>query len=154
MTRSENASARPREEGFSFLEIMIVVIIIGLLTTLVASNIFGRFGQAQHTLTGSKLQKVANGLEMFKVDNGFYPSEQQGLEALVREPQGEPKPRSYPPGGYLKNADLTDAWGRGFEYRVPGQHNTHSFDLFSLGEDGAEGGENNAADVTNWDTGA
>ena len=143
-----------REEGFSFLEIMIVVIIIGLLTTLVATNIFGRFGKAQHTLSGSKLNKVANALELFKVDNGFYPSEQQGLEALVTEPAGEPKARSYPPGGYLKRADLADAWGRTFEYRSPGQHNSHSFDLYSLGEDGSEGGEGNAADITNWDTGA
>jgi general secretion pathway protein G len=142
------------EEGFSFLEIMIVVIIIGLLTTLVATNIFGRFGKAQHTLSDSKLNKVANALELFKVDNGFYPNEQQGLEALVREPSGEPQPRSYPPGGYLKKADLTDAWGRTFEYRAPGQHNSHSFDLFSFGEDGVEGGEDNAADITNWDSGA
>jgi general secretion pathway protein G len=142
----------PREQGFTFLEIMVVVIIIGMLTTLIANNIFGRFGQAKHELARSQLQKVEQALEFYKLDNGNYPTTEQGLEALVREPTSEPRPRRWLSGGYLKEGDLRDPWDHPFRYEVPGQHNGHSFDLYSLGEDGAEGGTGNNADVANWDT--
>jgi general secretion pathway protein G len=139
------------EAGFTFLEIMIVVVIIGMLTTLFARNIFQRFGQARHELARTQLQKVEQALEFYKLDNGSYPTTEQGLEALVREPTSEPRPRRWPAGGYLKDADLRDPWDRTFHYNAPGQHNAHSFDLYSLGEDGNEGGDGNNADVANWD---
>jgi general secretion pathway protein G len=143
-----------REEGFSFIEIMAVVIIIGLLTTLVGRTIFAQFGRAQHTLAGTKIQKIQGALEMYKVDNGSYPSAEQGLEALVTPPTGEPAPRNYLPGGYASRADLVDPWQNPLQYRVPGEHNPHSFDVFSYGADGVEGGEGTNADLGNWDAGA
>ncbi len=150
--RTEHEAAR--EHGFSFLEIMIVVLIIGMLTTVLATNIFGRFGQAQHQLARTQMEKIAGALELYKVDNGTYPSADQGLDALVTQPTGDPQPRNWLPGGYLRRDDLMDPWQRPFEYRQPGQHNSHSFDLYSYGADGAEGGEDTNADISNWDSGA
>jgi general secretion pathway protein G len=144
----------PREEGFSFIEIMAVVIIIGMLTALIANNIFGRMKQAQHTIAQAQIEKVAGQLEMYRLDNGNYPSNEQGLQALVTQPSGDPQPRNWLPGGYAKMSDLKDPWQNALQYRVPGEHNAHSFDLFSYGADGVEGGEGPNADVTNWDSGA
>jgi general secretion pathway protein G len=152
--RDETTRSESREAGFSFIEIMAVVIIIGLLTTLVARNIFQQMGRAQHTLAGTQIEKVSSALEMYKLDNGSYPTSDQGLEALVTAPSGDPQPRNYLPGGYAKKADLADPWKNPLQYRVPGEHNPHSFDLFSYGADGVEGGEGTNADLGNWDSGA
>jgi general secretion pathway protein G len=86
------------------------------------------------------------------MDNGRYPTTEQGLRALVSKPTGDPEPRSYPPGGYLKKSDaLLDPWQEPFQYANPGSRNPHSFDLWSLGADAAPGGEGGDADIGNWD---
>ena len=141
---------RRRESGFTLMEILVVVLIIGLLTTLVASRLLSRADDAKITLAGAQLQKVAQALELYKLDNGRYPTTEQGLDALVTEPLSDPRPRRFPPGGYLKRADLEDPWGVTFDYAQPGSRNTFSYDLFSWGPDGQEGGE---ADITNWENG-
>jgi general secretion pathway protein G len=152
--RDEARTREPRDEGFSFIEIMAVVIIIGMLTALVANNIFSRLRQAEHKIARAQIEKVAGQLELYRVDNGMYPTTEQGLEALVSAPTSDPQPRNWLPGGYAKAADLKDPWQNALQYRVPGEHNAHSFDLFSYGADGVEGGEGVNADVTNWDSGA
>ena len=89
---------------------------------------------------------------MYRLDNGRYPTQDQGLRALVQEPASEPLPRSYPPGGYVRSDAIMDPWGTEYKYRSPGENNTYSFDLFSYGPDGVAGGEGEAADIANWTT--
>jgi general secretion pathway protein G len=137
--------------GFTLIEILIVVGIIGLLATVLVTNLIGRAGQAKIDLAGTQIRQLEQALEMYKLDNGRYPTEEQGLAALVREPTSAPLPRRYSPGGYVKADSITDPWGMRYVYRRPGQHNTHSFDLYSVGPDGVEGGEGEAADITNWE---
>ncbi len=134
--------------GFTLMEILVVVLIIGLLTTLLASQLIPRFSESQITIAGAKIQKISQSLELYRLDNGIYPTNDQGLEALVSEPASEPQPRRYPPGGYLKAGDIVDPWGMGIEYQQPGDQNAHSYDLISHGPDAQSGTED---DVTNWD---
>lgn len=139
-------------EGFTLIEILIVVGIIGLLATVLVTNLIGRAGQAKIDLAGTQIRQLEQALEMYKLDNGRYPTEEQGLAALVRAPSSEPVPRRYNPGGYLKRDALTDPWGMEYDYKMPGANNTHSFDLSSVGPDGVQGGEGEGADIINWDT--
>lgn len=134
-------------DGFTLMEMLVVVLLIGMLMTLVGTRLFSRLDESKITIADSKLQKLAQQLELYKLDNGRYPTTNQGLAALVSEPVEEPRPRRYPPGGYARKADLLDPWGTPYEYLQPGSHNSYSYDLFSLGPDGAQGGD----DVTNWD---
>ena len=137
--------------GFTLIEILIVVLIIGLLSAVLATNLIGRADDAKIQLASTQVRNLEQSLAMYKLDNGRYPSEEQGLAALVREPQGDPRPRRYPPGGYVRRDSIVDPWGSRYEYRYPGERNAHSFDLYSLGPDGIEGGEGNDSDITNWD---
>ena len=146
--------ANRNSEGFTLIEILIVVGIIGLLASVLVTNLIGRAGQAKIDLTSTQIRQLEQALEMYKLDNGRYPTENQGLAALVRAPSGDPAPRRYNPGGYVKRDAITDPWGMDYQYRMPGAHNTHSFDLSSVGPDGVEGGEDEAADITNWDEGS
>ncbi len=137
-------------QGFTLIEILIVVGIIGLLASVLVTNLIGRAGQAKVDLASTQIRQLEQALEMYKLDNGRYPTEEQGLAALVRAPSSEPTPRRYNPGGYVKRDAITDPWGVRYEYKKPGTHNTHSFDLYSVGPDGAQGGEGEAA-ISNWD---
>jgi general secretion pathway protein G len=140
-------------EGFTLIEILVVVLIIGLLTTVIATNLIGRAEQAKIQLAQTHIKTLSDQLELYRLDNGRYPSDGQGLQALVRQPSGDPPARNYPPGGYVRGDSLIDPWGSQYKYRTPGQYNTHSFDLYSMGPDGQEGGDSDNADITNWDTG-
>ncbi len=144
-------TANRRIEAFTLIEIMAVVIIIGLLTGIVGTAIFQRVDQGKVTATGAQISTLESVLELYRMDNGRFPTTEQGLEALVSEPPGEPAARNYPPGGYLNRGRLpVDAWGEPYHYESPGQHNQHSFDIWSNGSDGAEGGEGTDADIGNW----
>jgi general secretion pathway protein G len=136
--------------GFTLIEILVVVLIIGLLTTVIATNLIGRAEQAKVQLAKTQIKTLSDQLELYRLDNGRYPTEGQGLEALVRAPSSDPAPRNYPPGGYVKADALMDPWGTSYQYQQPGQHNTHSFDLYSFGPDGMEGGDGESADIANW----
>ena len=125
---------------------MAVVIIIGLLTTLVARNIFQQMGRAQNTLAGTQIEKVSSALEMYKLDNFYYPSTQQGLEALVTKPSGDPPAKNWR-SAYIKRLPK-DPWGNPYRYLQPG--NQGSFDVYSLGADNKPGGEGVDADIGNW----
>lgn len=143
---------RPRRRaGFTLIEIMAVVLIMGLLAGLVGVAIFGQLDSARVTTTKTQMKQIESALTFYQMDNGRFPSTEQGLEALVRKPAGAPEPRNYRPGGYLQGDQVPrDAWGNPYQYENPGQHNPESFDLWSLGADGAPGGTGTDADIGNW----
>ena len=129
-------SAR-RMRGFTLIEIMVVVIIIGILISLVGTNIFPALEETEVTATEFQLQQIENALSLYRMKNARYPTTDQGLEALINPPGGESK--------YLDSLPQ-DSWGNDFQYRSPGQNG--DFDLYSLGRDGQEGGEGIDADLT------
>jgi general secretion pathway protein G len=152
MSNPHPTDAALRRRGFTLIEIMAVVLIMGLLMAVVGVNIKGQIDKARLAAARAQITQLESALEFYRMDNGRYPTTEQGLRALVTKPSGDPEPRNYPPGGYLKKADaLLDPWGEPFQYANPGTHNTHSFDLWSLGADAAAGGEDGDADIGNWD---
>ncbi len=141
-----------RSRGFTLIEIMAVVLIIGLLSSIVGLAIFQQVDKGRVTATRAQLANLEGVLELYRMDNARYPTSDQGLEALVRRPSIGPDPRSYPSEGYLrKKGSLVDPWGQPYQYESPGQHNLHSFDLWSLGADGEPDGTDLDADIGNWD---
>lgn len=137
--------------GFTLIEIMAVVLIIGLLSTIVGVAIFQQVDKSRVTAARAQLSNLESVLELYRMDNAHFPTTEQGLEALVREPASDPKPRNFPPGGYLKGGRVPpDPWGEPYQYENPGQNNAHSFDLWSYGADGRPGGEGVDADIGNW----
>lgn len=131
-----------RTKGFTLIEIMMVIVILGILGVLIVPNIIGRGDQARRVAAESDLRAIANALDLYRLDNGVYPSTTQGLNALVSKPSGFPEPRRWGPEPYLKKAPV-DAWGNPFVYVNEGRN----FELRSLGADGAEGGEGIDADI-------
>jgi general secretion pathway protein G len=135
--------------GFTLLEIMVVIIVLGLLAGLVGPQIVGRVSDAKTATARTQIEMMSVALDSYRLDNGRYPTTQQGLEALRTEPAAEPVPTNWR-GPYLRREVPLDPWGRPYEYRSPGEENPGSFDLFTLGLDGLPGGEGEAADVTSW----
>ena len=139
--RTKRSSSR-RERGLTLIEIMVVVIIIGILVSVIAPNVMDRPDAARREVTRSELMAIGTALDTYRLDNGTYPSTDQGLDALVDKPSGFPEPRNWGPGPYLKKFPV-DQWGNEFVYTSDGR----SFELMSLAADGEEGGENEAADL-------
>jgi general secretion pathway protein G len=137
-------------EGFTLLEILIVVTIIGVLMSVLASRFLNRVGDAKVKLASVQVDKISGTIDLYRIDNGSYPTTDQGLDALIAPPNSGPPPRRYQPGGYAKDKDLLDPWGGPLTYLAPGQVNTSSFDLCSLGPDGQPGGEGPNADICNY----
>ncbi|MCK5893025.1 MAG: type II secretion system major pseudopilin GspG [Endozoicomonadaceae bacterium] len=138
-----------RQSGFTLIEIMVVVVILGVLAALVVPTIMSRPDQAKGTVARTDVNAIGSALELYRLDNGFYPSTEQGLDALIEEPMGSPEPRRWNPDGYLPKLPV-DPWGHPYQYEVPGQHNIRSFDVYSLGADGRAGGDGVNAEVGNW----
>lgn len=136
------------QRGFTLIEIMVVVVIIGVLGSIIVPQFMSRPDQAKVTAARSDLQAIATALEMYRLDNFNYPSTQQGLEALSVRPAGTPTAKNWNPQGYLKSLPL-DPWGTPYQYLNPGVRSS-GYDLFSLGSDGSPGGEGYAADIGNW----
>ena len=137
--------------GFTLIEIMAVVLIIGLLSTIVGAAIFRQIDRAKVTAAKAQLTSLEGVLELYRMDNGRFPTTEQGLAALVSVPTIDPVPRNYPAGGYLKDGRLpNDPWDEPYHYEMPGTNNPHAFDLWSLGADHAPGGEGVDADIGNW----
>ena len=134
------------QRGFTLIEIMVVVVILGVLAALVAPNILGRTGDARITAAKSDINSIGNALDLYKLDNHSYPSTDQGLEALVSKPSGFPEPADWNPEGYLKTLPK-DPWGNDYLYLSPGQNG--GYDLYSLGADKREGGDGENADIHN-----
>ncbi|QGX39568.1 type II secretion system major pseudopilin GspG [Permianibacter aggregans] len=135
--------------GFTLLEIMVVLVIIGILATAVMLNIGGDVDRATITRAQADIATLSTALERYKMDNFTYPTTEQGLAALVRKPNSDPEPRNYKQGGYINKLEK-DPWGREYQYISPGEHG--EFDVFSLGADGQMGGEGPNEDIGNWDT--
>jgi len=135
--------------GFTLIEIMAVVLIIGLLSTIVGVSIFAQVDKGRVAAAVAQISNLESVLELYRMDNAHYPTSEQGLDALVNEPDGA---KNFPPGGYLQKRRVPeDPWGNPYEYEQPGQTNDHSFDLWSYGADGKPGGEGVDADIGNWD---
>ncbi len=130
------------QSGFTLIEILVVIVIIGIIAGLIVPNVVGRDDQAKVTAAQSDIRAIANALEMYRLDNNHYPSTEQGLEALASRPSGFPEPRNYNEQGYLRRLPR-DPWGNEFIYINSGR----SFELYSLGADGSEGGEGVDAEI-------
>nr|WP_218649017.1 type II secretion system major pseudopilin GspG [Pseudomonas taiwanensis] len=139
---------RRSQSGFTLIEIMVVVVILGILAALVVPQVMNRPDQAKVTVAKGDIKAIGAALDMYKLDNFAYPSTQQGLEALVSRPSGNPPPKNWNKDGYLKKLPI-DPWGNPYQYLSPGSKGT--YDLYSLGADGKEGGSDNDADIANWD---
>ncbi|MFV3282747.1 type II secretion system major pseudopilin GspG [Pseudomonas sp. NY15356] len=142
-------SARRAQRGFTLIEIMVVVIILGVLGALVLPNVMSRPDHAKLTAARTDIQSISTALEIYRLDNGRYPSTAQGLDALVKRPTVAPLPRQWNAQGYLKSTP-TDPWGSPYQYTSPGTHSSQGYDLYSLGADGQPGGEGMDADIGNW----
>jgi general secretion pathway protein G len=136
-----------KQSGFTLIELMVVVVILALLATFVVPQIMDRPEQARVVKAQQDIRSLESALKMYKLDNFAYPSTDQGLEALVKKPDGNPKPRNYNPKGYLESLPQ-DPWGNDYLYLNPGEHG--EIDIYSLGADGAAGGTGYDADIGNW----
>ncbi len=138
--------------GFTLIEILIVFIIIGILLSIVGLNLTGKTTEARRLAARATIKQFETALKMFYQDNGFYPSAEQGLKALVEKPAAGKIPKTYPAGGYLEAKKTPkDPWGNDYIYLYPGVHNAHSFDILSFGADGQISGTDDNEDITNWE---
>lgn len=134
--------------GFTLIEIMAVVLIIGLLSTLVGVAIFPQIDKSRVNAARAQLKMLDAALETFRMDSARFPTTDQGLEALIMEPADA---RNYQPGGYLRERRLPDdPWGNPYLYESPGQNNPHAYDIWSWGADGEAGGSGVDAEIGNW----
>jgi len=136
------------QKGFTLIEIMIVIVIIGILATLVIPNVMGRPDEARVVSARHDVSTLVQALKLYKLDNGRYPTTEQGLNALVSKPAAEPVPRNWKLGGYLDKLPQ-DPWGTPYQYSNPGTHN-NEIDVYSLGADGKPGGTGNDEEIGNW----
>lgn len=133
--------------GFTLIELIVVLIVIGLLAGLVAPQILGRVAEARTTTARAQVELLGVALENYRLDNGAYPSTAQGLEALRTKPGAAPSPRNWK-GPYIKKPVPVDPWDRPYIYRSPGIQDRQGFELMTLGRDGKPGGEDEDRDVT------
>jgi len=133
-----------RQRGFTLLEIMVVIVILGILASIVVPNLMGNKEKADRQKAVTDIVALENALDMYKLDNSRYPTTEQGLEALVTKPSGDPEPRNYRDGGYIKRLPK-DPWGNDYQLMSPGEHG--KIDVFSMGLDGEAGNDD---DVGNW----
>lgn len=132
------------ERGFTLLELLVVMVIIGLLTAYVGPKFFSQVGKSEIKMAQAQIDALEKALHQYRLDVGHYPSTENGLAALMAQPNDEPRWQ----GPYLSKAAPQDPWGRPYVYKYPGDN--AEFDLFSMGKDGQVGGEGEAADITNW----
>jgi len=135
--------------GFTLIEIMVVVVILGILAAIVVPRLLSRPDEAKVTKAKVDMKSIEESLGLFKLDNGFYPDTDQGLKALVNKPTTGRIPAKYSVDGYLKKTPV-DPWGSDYIYLSPGLHD-HNFDLISYGADGEPGGEGFDADINSWE---
>ncbi|MFQ5588413.1 MAG: type II secretion system major pseudopilin GspG [Nitrospiria bacterium] len=145
--RKEAKQRRGTEDGFTLIEIMVVVTILAILIALVAPKMVGRTDQARRVSTKAQIKNIEGALQLYKLDNGIYPSTEQGLDALVTLPTIGVIPKNWKEEGYLSKIP-EDAWGNPYAYVSPGSHG--EYDLVSYGADNEPGGEGDDADVESW----
>jgi len=144
MVARRSDGERTFSSGFTLLELLVVMVIIGLLAGYVGPRYFSQIGKSEVKAARAQIDALEKALDQYRIDVGHYPTTQQGLPALMTAPAGEGRWS----GPYLRKALPNDPWGKPYQYRQPGEHG--DFDLFSYGPDGQPGGEGEAADVTNW----
>lgn len=145
LVRRPAPSRRPA--GFTLVELMVVVVIIGLLATVVMINVMPSQDRAMAEKARADISVLEQAIETYRLENLSYPPAQDGLQALLRPPAGLARPERYRQGGYIRRLP-EDPWGNPYQYRSPGRHG--AFDVYSFGADGQEGGEGEAADIGNW----
>jgi general secretion pathway protein G len=131
-----------KTRGFTLIEIMVVVVILGILAAIIVPRIISRPEEAKLVKAKQDVRVLESALELYHLDNGFYPSTDQGLQALVQKPTGEPVPQNWKTGGYIKELPL-DPWGHPYQYLQPGVHG--EIDVFSVGPNGTQ-----ATEIGNW----
>jgi general secretion pathway protein G len=141
---THNIRTHHRNTGFTLLELLVVMVIIGLLAGYVGPRYFSQIGKSEIKVALAQINALEKGLDQYRLDTGFYPTTEQGLEALVSRPSNQPLWN----GPYLAKKLPLDPWGKPYFYLYPGERG--EFDLYSLGKDGAPGGVGDAADVTSW----
>ena len=135
--------------GFSFIEVMIVVVILAILATLLIPRVMGRTEDAKRAAAKAQISNIESALQLYKLDNGNLPSTEQGLKALVERPASGPPAPNWKAGGYLPKVPV-DPWGMPYKYAVPASQGAE-FEILSFGADGAAGGEGKNADIVSWD---
>lgn len=143
-----NKPITKKTRGFSLIEIMVVLAIMGLLAAIVAPNVMNALSEGKDKKVRADFTSLETALKMYKMDNGFYPTSEQGLEALVTAPTASPEPRSYPSEGYMPRLPK-DPWQYDYIYLSPGDG--RPYEIYTLGADGLEGGEEEAADISIWE---
>ncbi|MEJ5207173.1 type II secretion system major pseudopilin GspG [Denitratimonas sp. CY0512] len=146
-SRFPAVNPRRHARGFTLIEILVVVVIIGILAGAVMTNLWGETDRAMQARAKADIDTLKTSLNLYRLDNFVYPSTNQGLEALINRPGGSPEARNWRSGGYIDRIPK-DPWGRDYVYLSPGQRG--DFDLYSYGADGQPGGEGGNADVTSW----
>lgn len=137
-----------KNNGFTLMELLVVVVIIGILATFVAPQFFDQPEKARRVAATQQLRAISEALEMYNLDNHTYPTSEQGLSALVEKPVSPPQPKAWKTGGYLKSMPA-DPWGQPYVYLSPGVHGP--FDLISYGADGKKGGDEDNKDIVSWE---
>ena len=144
--QSVNHRVRP-DSGFTLIEVLVVVVILSILAAIIVPRIMDQPDRARVTKAQQDIQALNTGLNLYKLDNFAYPTTDQGLEALIEAPQGQPEARNWKQGGYIDRLPA-DPWGNSYLYLNPGVHG--NIDIYSQGADGAPGGEELNADIGNW----
>ena len=147
IARQRLSAPRPASAGFTLLEIMVVVVILGILAALVAPNVIRRIDDANVTKVKQDIRALETALNLYRMDNFRYPNTEQGLQALVKQPN-DPNIRNWKPGGYVRSLQK-DPWGNDYAYISPGTRGG-DYDLYTLGADNQQGGEGTDADIGNW----
>jgi general secretion pathway protein G len=155
VTRTAASRRRPppsprRRGGFTLIEVLVVIVVIAVLATLVAPNVFQHVGSAKEATARSQIEMLGAALDAYRLDNGRYPTTDQGLDALWDRPTRDPVPERWR-GPYLRKAIPSDPWGNPYVYRSPGEQSRTGYDLLSHGADGRPGGEGEDADITSWE---
>ena len=136
-----------RSRGFTLIEVMVVIVILGVLAALIVPKVMGRPDEARIVAAKQDIAALSQALKLYRLDNRRYPTTEQGLQALVTKPSLAPVPDNWKTGGYLEKLPK-DPWGNPYQYLAPGVHG--EFDVFSFGADGQAGGEGNDADIGSW----
>ena len=148
--RSDRRMLVKTKDGFTLIELLVVILILGLLAGIVGPRLFGHTDEAKQTKARVQIENLSSALKMYKIDNDQYPSTEQGLEALVAEPQSGNIPKKWKKGGYLAKKQIPkDPWGNDYVYLSPGVHD--DFDITSYGGDGVAGGEGVNKDINSWE---
>lgn len=140
---------RRSRTAFTLIEVLVVVVIIAVLASFVAPNVFRHVDTAKNVAAQAQISTLGAALDAYRLDNGRYPTTEQGLAALWQAPSMDPRPSNWR-GPYLRQPPPSDPWGAPYVYRAPGDHVANGFDLSAMGSDGATGGTGEAADITNW----